>query len=248
MKTLLTGALMLLFTLPSFAAPNNITVGGFRPFTIPGNPTARQITRLFINTTEGIYNPFMVVRGIDSLGNKVVPALKTFLFNTPVIKEAVKEPTGTIDSISAPKPDKFYAIMALSLIGTPQAFQVIGTAAASDSNPQVKGMALRALTTTYYYEARQNRITPDKSVVGLLMNNLYDTTYVRSCGYSIAQIARAGLKRWTGVEYGQATSAKFRKMEEQRLGMSLAKYREEWWQKNSSRMTWNVKEGRFELK
>ena len=165
MKTLLTGALMLLFTIPSFAQANGTTTDGYQPFTLPANPSARQITKLLIETTEGIHDPFAVLRKIGSMGNAVVPALKTFLFNTPTIKVASISPEGKRDSVLAPKPHKVYAIEALELIGTPQAYQVVASAAQSDSNIDVKGMALRALSTTYYERAREDSLVPDKQVV-----------------------------------------------------------------------------------
>ncbi|MDG6999154.1 MAG: hypothetical protein JRN15_08580 [Nitrososphaerota archaeon] len=64
MKTLPTGAIMLPLSVPSFAQTNASTMGGYRPFTLPVIPSARQITRLLIKTTEGIHDPFAVLRKI----------------------------------------------------------------------------------------------------------------------------------------------------------------------------------------
>ena len=246
MKTLLTGALMLLFALPSFAGTTGTTSDGYRPFTVAANPTARQITKLFIETTEGIHDPFMVLRKVGSMGNSVVPALKTFLFNTPVIKTAVLSPDGkAIDSVDSPSPNKIYGVMALDLIGTSLAYQVIATVARSDSNSEVRGMALKSLAEGYYYRAREDSLLPDVSVVGLLLQNLDDTTYVRECGCEIGTIARRGLKNWTGVDYGQIPPETIKAKEEKRLGMTLTQYRLEQWQKKEAGMSWDLKKGRF---
>ncbi len=85
---------MLLFTLPSVAGTTGTTTDGYQAFTSAANPTARQITRLFIETTEGIHDPFMVLSKVGSMGNDVVPALRTCLFNAPVIKIALSDPNG----------------------------------------------------------------------------------------------------------------------------------------------------------
>ena len=85
---------MLLFTLPSFAGTIGTSSDGYQPFTIEANPTARQITKLFIETTEGTHDPFMVLSKVGSMGNGVVPALRTCLFNAPVIKIALSDPNG----------------------------------------------------------------------------------------------------------------------------------------------------------
>ena len=242
MKTLLTGAFVLLITLPSFAGT---TSDGYQPFTIAANPTVRQITKLFIQTTEGIDDPFMVLRKVGSMGNEVVPALKTFLFDTPVIKIAVSDPNGKIDSIDSPPPNKIYGVMALDMIGTPLAYQVLATVARSDSNSEVKGMALRSLAEGYYYRAKEDSLVPDKAVIGILLRNIDDTTYVRECGCRIGTIARIGLKNWTGADYGQIPPASLRAKEEKVIGMSLTQYRLKQWQKKEVSVSWNQKSARF---
>ena len=237
---------MLLFAIPSFARLTGTTSDGYRPFTIAANPTARQITTLFIETTEGIHDPFIVLRKIGSMGNRVVPALKTFLCNTPVIKNAVLSPDGkTIDSVTAPPPNKLYGVMALDLIGTPLAYQVLATAAQTDSNSQVWGMALRSLAEGYYYRAKEDSLVPDKAVIGILLQNLDDTTYVRECGCEIGTIARRGLKNWTGKDYGQIPPESIKAKEEKRLGMTLTQYRLQQWQKNEANVSWDAKKGRL---
>ncbi len=248
MKTLLTGAIMLLFTLPSFAGTTGTTTDGYQPFTVAANPTARQITKLFIETTEGIHDPFMVLRKVGSMGNEVVPVLKTFLFDTPMIKIAVSDPNGTIDSINSPPPNQIYGVLALDLIGTPLAYQVLATVARSDSNSEVKGMALRSLAEGYYYRAKEDRLVPDKAVIGILLRNIDDTTYVRECGCRIGTIARIGLKNWTGADYGQIPPESIKAKEEKRLGMTLTQYRLKQWQKNEASMSWDLKKGRFVTK
>ncbi len=138
--------------------------------------------------------------------------------------------------------------MALDLIGTPLAYQVLATVAQSDSDTQVRGMALRSLAMGYFYRAKQDSLVPDKAVVGILLHNLDDTTYVNECGRTIAQIARDGLINWTGTDYGEVLPDSVRTKEQQRLGMTITQYREQWFQNNSANMVWDPSKDHFVAK
>ncbi len=86
MKLILSAALVFTLTIPAFAQ------GGYEPFNVSASPSAQELTSLFTETGEGLHDPFMVLRKIGSMGNAVVPALKTFLFNTPVLRVGVLDP------------------------------------------------------------------------------------------------------------------------------------------------------------
>ncbi len=246
MKTFPVGALLFFLSLHLYAQPVASTAGGYQPFSVSASPSAQELTKLFTETTEGLHDPFMVLRKIGAKRDTVAPALQAFLFNTPVLRVGVLDPDGkTIDSVTAPPPNKLYGVMALDLIGTPLAYQVLATAVQSDSNSQVRGMALRSLAMGYFYRAQQDSLVPDKAVVGILLQNLDDTTYVNQCGRTIAQIARRGLINWTGTDYGEVPPDSLKVKEEKRLGMTLTQYRLQWWQKHEAKMTWDLKKGQF---
>ncbi len=169
MKTLLAGAVVLLLQVTSTAQSAGTSAGGFQAFTVSASPTADELTSLFTETGEGLHDPFLVLRKIGSMGNAVVPALQTFLFDTPILRVGVLDPHGnTVDNVNAPSPNRIYGVMALDLIGTPLAYQVLATVATSDSDSQVRGMALNSLAEGYYYRAREDSLVPDKAVIGLL--------------------------------------------------------------------------------
>ena len=243
MKLIMSAALVFTLTIPAFAQ------GGYEPFNVSASPSAQELTSLFTETGEGLHDPFMVLRNIGSMGNSIIPALRMFLFNTPVIKTAVLSPDGkTVDSVDAPAPNKQYGIVALDLIGTPLAYQVLATVAQSDSDTQVRGMALRSLAMGYFYRAKQDSLVPDKAVVGILLQNLDDTTYINQCGRTIAQIARDGLINWTGTDYGEVLPDSVQAKEQQRLGMTITQYREQWFQNNSANMAWDASTDHFVVK
>ncbi len=249
MKTLLYGAVVLLLYASSTAQTAASPAGGFQAFTVSADPSAQELTSLFTETGEGLHDPFMVLRKIGSMGDAVVPALQTFLFNTPILRVGVLDPDGkTVDSVNAPAPNKQYGIMALDLIGTPLAYQALATVAQSDSDAQVRGMAVRSLAIGYFYRAKQDSLVPDKAVVGILLQNLDDTTYVNECGRTIAQIARRGLINWTGTDYGEAPPDSVRVQERQRLDMTITQYRQQWFKNNSAKIVWDPSTDHFVVK
>jgi hypothetical protein len=216
---------------------------------VSSNPTVMELTRLFSETTAGQHDPFQVLPKVVSLGNRVVPTLRGFLFETPALKVAVLDSNGSvIDSVNAPVPNRVYGVMALDLIGTPAAYSVLADVVNSDTSREVRGAALRAFALSYYYRVEQDSLTPDKEVVHLLMRNMEDTAYVEGCSMEIGEIARQGLKNWTGTDYGEILPDSLRVKDENRLGMSLPQHREQRWQKESGKMKWNKDTGHFELK
>lgn len=206
---------------------------------VPSTATARALTRLFAETTAGQYDPFQVMKNVSSLGDIAIPALQAFLFDTT---------NQLMDSTSAVKPNKLYAVLALDRIGTPAAYQVLAQAAVNHPESEVRGTALRAFALDYYSRAQQDSIIPAKEVVHLLLRNTEDTTYVTYCNRRIGDIAREGLKNWMGIDYGDILPDSMRAQEEQKLGMTILQYREQWWQQNSSNMVWNENTGHFEIK
>jgi len=118
----------------------------------------------------------------------------------------------------------------------------------TDSNSQLRGAALNSLAESYYYRARQDSLSPDKGVIGLLLQNLDDTTIVKQYGCTVGTIARRGLKNWSGVDYGQIPPDSIRVKEEKRLGMTLTQFRLQQWQKDEPNSAWDSKTGHFTIK
>ncbi len=211
-------------------------------------PSVVDLTRLFTETTVGQHDPFQVLPSVASLGDKVVPQLRGFLFETPVIKFPVLDSTGAVvDSVIAPPPNRIYGALALDLIGTPAAYQVLTTAARTDTNCEVRASALKSFATNNYYRVMEGSLLPDNEVLHLLLGAMDDTTYVKGCFMKMGDIARQGLKNWTGVDYGEVLPDSLRVNDEKTFGMALAQYREQWWQKNSVGVQWNKDTRCFDL-
>jgi hypothetical protein len=222
------------------------TMGSDTKLAVSSNPTVMELTRLFSEMTAGQHDPFQVLPKIASFGNKVVPTLRSFIFETPTLKVAVLDSNGmVVDSAAAPTPNRVYGVMALDLIGTPDAYQVLADVAQSDTNNEVRGTALNAFAVGCYYKVQQESLVPDKQFVHLLLKNMENTAYVTGCAMKMGDIARQGLKNWTGVDYGEILPDSLRAQDEKRLGMSLPQYREKWWQNNSGKMKWNKDTGHF---
>jgi hypothetical protein len=177
----------------------------------------------------------------------VVPALRSFIFETPDFKVAVLDSNKkVIDSVDALTPNRAYGVMALDLIGTSAVYQILGEVAQSDTSNEVRGAALRALAMNYHHRAEQNSLAPDKKIIYMFLKNMDDTANVKGYAMKIGDIARGGLRNWTGVDYGDILPDSLRVKDEGRLGMSLPQYREKWWQNNSGKMKWNKSTGHFE--
>jgi hypothetical protein len=61
----------------------------------------------------------------------------------------------------------------------------------------------------------------------------------------MGEIARTGIKNWTGKDYGNILPDSLRIKEEKKLGMTIKEYREEMWQKNMDNIYWNKSDNRF---
>ena len=215
---------------------------------LSSNPSVVELTRLFSETTSGKHDPFQVLPKVAAFGNKIVPALRTFLFNTPVLKVAVFDSTGkVVDSVNETSPKRVYGVMALDLIGTPAAYQVLADVVQSDTDYEVRGAALRSFAMGCYYRVEEDSLSPDKNVVHLLLQNMDDTTYVADCGMKMGEIARQGLRNWTGLDYGEILPDSLKFKDEKAFGMTLLQHREQQWQRDSGKMKWNKDARHFEV-
>ncbi len=243
MKPLISGALMLLVSMSSFAQ------SGYQPFTVTSNPSSQELTILFSETTQGQHDPILVLRQVAAHGDGVVPALGTFISNTPVVKIPVTDSsTGAVDSVNIPPPNRVYGVMALDLIGTPSAYQALTGVAQTDTDADVRGEALKSLAISLYRRTIADSLSPDEQIVHIFLRDMDDTTFVETSSMRIGDIAREGLKNWMGVDFGEMLTDSLRVREEARLGMTLPQYREQWWQQNSANMVWNASSGHFEIK
>jgi len=249
MKSLFLGAFTLLLSIPLFAQTGGQLAPVDTTIKLSAKPSVKELTQLFTETTQGLHDPFAAVNLVAAKGNKAVPGLRDFLFNPPVLKTTGVTPEGTLDTVDAPPPNRVYAVMALELIGTSAAYQVLSDVAQSETDGEVRGEALKTLAMSFYYKAAEDSLsTPDVQVVHLLLRNTEDTTYVHGFAMRIGDIARKGLKNWTGIDYGDIPTDSVRTDEEKRLGMTIPQYREQWCQQNSGNLKWSKDTEHFEIK
>jgi len=213
--------------------------------TLSTTPTLSEINKLFLFTTQGKRDPFKIVSLVASKKDNAIPALMKFLYQLP---ESTKDTT--LSGIK--NPNKQYAIYALESIGSQNAENALITIVQTHPDIEIRGLALRMLANNFYYRTKSEEeqgiskgLQPDREIVHLMVENADDTTYVQSCSKMMGEIARTGIKNWTGKDYGNILPDSLRIKEEKKLGMTIKEYREEMWQKNMDNIYWNKSDNRF---
>jgi hypothetical protein len=234
----------------AFLAYSQTDIGnaGVQEDVISDTPTADEISNLFLLATKGEKDPFKVVALVASKKDKAIPALKEFL-SQPVDTAKDKASAAVI------QPNKQYAIYTLDAIGTHKAKELLKTVALTHPDLEVRGLAIKTLACNFYYRTKNDEETgnskglkPDKEIVHILLKNADDTTYVERFNETIGKMAREGINNWTGEDYGEVFTGSQRKVEENRIGMNFKESRENWWQKNNSKINWNKSTKKFEEK
>lgn len=237
MKTLIIAAIVLA---AYFSLPGQLNAQSSGSIVITAKPTEEEIRNLFVEVTIGQHDPFEVLAKIVARKDDAVPALEEFLFAKPT-KEKVK------DSIAAANPNILYGVLALEAIATRAAYKVLGRAVLTHPNNEVRGTALRTFALSYYYRTKSDTVVPEKEVVHLLLRNTEDTTFIDYCGKRIGEIAREGVKNWTGKNLGDLPKQKAKiRIGKDKKEMSVEESREEWWQRHSDKLAWNKKTKLFE--
>lgn len=94
-------------------------------------------------------------------------------------------------------------IIALDAIGTKEATEVLFNVAAKHPEAEVRAAAIKSFAYSNYFRIAEGKNKPDKQVLGMLFENADDTTYVETEGKRIGEIAREGIKNWTGEDFGE---------------------------------------------
>ena len=216
--------------------------------TISATPTESEIHNLFLAATRGEKDPFRIVALVASRKDAAIPALEQFLIQPP---DTTKDTTYT----GIKSPNKEYAIYALDAIATPKAEEFLLQIAKTNTDKDIKGLAIKTLSNNIYYRLKNARyagftsaLIPDKEIVHLLLQNADDTSYVSCCSERTGDIAREGLKNWTGKNYGRIAPERVKEKIYKRLGLTLEQLHENWWQKNSANLIWDNTKEHFEIK
>ena len=205
--------------------------------TLSAVPTLTEITNLFNLANEGKRDPAIVANEISVKGDNAIPALQMFLFSQSRQKEDTVKSEHSISR-------KLYAINTLNIIGSVKAEEIIIEAAENFPDKEIRGLALKTLSTSYYIKAINDSTQPNPEILHALFQKVDDTTYVKYCDDQIKEIAREGIKNWTGIKYGKLSNSAINNNKI----ISMKSYNEKWWQSNSSNIVWNQDAKRFERK
>ncbi len=238
-----------------FACANSWSQTAVPPSKISPSPTVQELTNAFVAIGQGQLDPFVVFPEIIARGDAAVPALTEVLFSDSVRVVLSTTQSTTIDSGAASTtvsdtlyPNKLLPAMALEGIGSQDAYAVLYQAALTHADPNVRGVALNALAGSYYLASNQKNFKPDKELIHLFLKSVDDTAMVSQFEKSVGQIAREGLINWTTQDVGepQGKATKVRVGPDQ-TAMALSDFREQWWQQNSGKVSWDAKKGLFKL-
>ncbi len=212
-------------------------------------PTVQELKRILVATGEGRLDPFLALPAAIGKGDAAVPSLDTVLFSDPIVEIIHRkvriggggpDAGSTMDVADTVRLNRLFAAMALEAIGSRASYPVLLSAVQRHDDVDIRGMALRALAGTFHEGERLEKFIPDKELVHLLLVNVDDTTRVPYLQKSLGQIAREGLIAWLKQDFGEP-QGKNRRLRDAKGGDrgSLAEYREEWWQLNASKISWD---------
>ncbi len=217
-------------------------------------PTVDEMKDVFTQAAKGELDAASIFHKLAEKSDTVVAPLEEFLFteykDSDTSVTINKNPDSFQENVSSlvkeVKPNKPLAVLALDAIGTSSSIKALLHAAVSHPDSEVKGTALKVLAWNSYYRAKNDRLKPDKEIVHVLINNVDDTTYVKSLGKTIGDIAREGIKNWTGEDYGNIPKdKKALNVKMDNVEISMKDYREAKWQEDVYKYVWSKNELRF---
>lgn len=220
-------------------------------------PTAKELAELFCRTAAGEIDPFESLRKVIDWGDKAVNGLAEFLYSeSNCLNIAVTDSeytnwespserkSQTTFIHGKKKPNKVYAILALDGIASNLAEQIIIDAALNHPEKNIRGYALKILAQNFYYRISETDKIPNKEILHILINNADDTSFVEGLG-RIGEIAREGIKNWTGQDYGELSENKV--VDKTGNDINMQDYRELKWQEKSNVIVWNKERKQFEM-
>jgi hypothetical protein len=218
---------------------------------LSSSPTLIELQRLYLQVGVGTFDLADAQTIVVERGSSAVAGLAEVL-NLTAIDDALfteaQTKKKTLTKQQALFTVQFFAVGALRAIGTDKVWTLLFQCAASHPDKQLRAEALRAYGTGYYERTIEKKTTPDKEIIHLLMRNADDTTFVVSYQHSLGAIARDGLKKWTNKDFGDVdTKGKKVAWGRNKEQVTLAEYRERWWQQNGHKVVWKIATGLFEF-
>ncbi|MBE0559018.1 MAG: hypothetical protein IH628_17455 [Proteobacteria bacterium] len=202
------------------------------------SPSSEELKVQFTKAMQAESDPYKVLQAVAQLEDGAVPGL-TALVNEPV------DPNASTEVIGREERSKVYATMSLESIGTESAYRALISSARQGSGER-RGIALNALSTTYYDRVRAEGWTPDKEVIHVLLAGADDPSDVNHLNTTVAATARSGLNTWIGWDLGDSVERTITVGKDKKT-YSISEYREVVWRDIENRLTWNPDLGRFEV-
>src|SRR5438552_3687639 len=115
------------------------------PITLSQSPTAQELNNIFRLARIGRIEPMNAISRVTERGDSAVSGLRQVVLS-------YGDPSDTSRIV------KRFALLALDAIGTTRAFSTLGEVAQEQSDPQLRGVALSSLATTYYQKVVSGQV------------------------------------------------------------------------------------------
>jgi len=199
--------------------------------TLSNKPSAKEIGNLFARVSTGELDIFTVLPVVIAKKEKTVRAIEE-LISSPQ-KEIRKE----------------YLLMALDGISNKKAVELIIKTVLTENDVEVRGSAVRILAMNQYGRTVEDTLgaEPDKEILHVLYACADDTAMAVNAGGRIGEIAREGIKNWTGEDFGNLPLTRSY-VEDGTKQHDMTEHHAKYWEKVVSKLRWDDEEKHFKVR
>ncbi len=246
---------------------------------LANKPTPQELSMLFFKSGVGLVDPFVALPRVIQKGDSAIVGLSGILATDSLMIQPVSSSDSAMIKkfLTIPDPDprflngtspvhhdsagerrlrqtalhkiRLYSVMVLEALGGKAAYTTLFQTVQTTADPDLKGIALNALSTSYHSGEYLQCFHPDKGIVHLLLENVDDTTILPYFQTTMGLVARQGLIAWFGMDTGDPLGTARRLLSAQGSDRgSLADYREQWWQLNQAAIAWDSGSLKFSRK
>lgn len=210
-------------------------------------PTVGEVVRALQFSGRNEFEPTRIVHELAAFGAAILPVAEEILL--PDTLWAIELPTDSAGFVERrPLENRVLLIYALDAIGIAESYRTIQALGASHKEVEIRGASLNALSNSALHRVQRGDISPDKESLHQLVLNMDDSTFVPSLKLKVAQLAREGVRQWTGKDFGlPSDSAKTVAVGKEKQIMTLSEYRQYWWSLTEPKLVWSAAEGKFTI-
>jgi hypothetical protein len=218
---------------------------------LPDQFTASDLRAALGLAAAGVADPSQLISALARHASQSVVMIRDLLYDESVyagVAEGVFHsiPAGSVRRF-APVPPQALLVLALQACGSAEAYAYLFRAATNHPSAQVRGLSLYGLAHGFRDKAKIRVIQPDKALLYLFLSNGSDTTYIGFLEKSTAQVAREGLRYWTGKDGGWPLPVRVRVVPAANRPSGIPEYWQFWWRTRSPRITWDAEKAVFVL-